>query len=154
MPSFWSELAVVAKQAGLALAYYSALNVLMRLAGKRLAGQTATLDLIVLISLGVTLQTVLLEPGRFNAFVFVCSVFLYHKALTWACRVSPLVRGIVRGRPSVLVRDGVILCEALAAENMSEDELRAGLRKLGHDRVEDVRLAVLEETGHVTAPHS
>ncbi len=40
-------------QAVKALAYYAALIVIMRLAGKRLAGQTTTFDLIVLITLGV-----------------------------------------------------------------------------------------------------
>jgi hypothetical protein len=30
-------------------------------------------------------------------------------------------------------------------------ELLAGLRKLGHERPEDVKLAVLEETGHISA---
>ncbi len=39
-------------QAIKALVYYAALIVIMRLAGKRLAGQTTTFDLIVLITLG------------------------------------------------------------------------------------------------------
>lgn len=30
-------------------------------------------------------------------------------------------------------------------------ESLAGLRKLGYERVDDVRLAVLEETGHISA---
>ena len=34
---------------------------------------------------------------------------------------------------------------------MSRDELLAGLRKLGYDSPERVRLAVLEETGAITA---
>jgi uncharacterized membrane protein YcaP (DUF421 family) len=34
---------------------------------------------------------------------------------------------------------------------MSYDELLAGLRKLGFDSPERVKLAVLEETGHVSA---
>ena len=38
-------------QAVKALVYYAALIVIMRLAGKRLAGQTTTFDLIVLITL-------------------------------------------------------------------------------------------------------
>jgi len=51
----------------------------------------------------------------------------------------------------MLVRDGHVLDQALAVEGITQAELLAGLRKLGHERVEDVRLAVLEETGHISA---
>jgi hypothetical protein len=51
-------------QAALALAYYASLVTLMRLAGKRLAGQVTTFDLVVLITLGVVLQSTALRPGR------------------------------------------------------------------------------------------
>ena len=44
------------QQVLLAGAYYAALLALFRLAGKRLAGQTATPDLVVLIGLAVVLQ--------------------------------------------------------------------------------------------------
>ena len=40
---------------------------------------------------------------------------------------------------------------ALEHEGVSRDELLAGLRKLGYDSPERVRLAVLEETGAITA---
>jgi uncharacterized membrane protein YcaP (DUF421 family) len=44
-------------QVGLALAYYATLVSIMRLAGKRLAGQTTTFDLVILITISVVLQT-------------------------------------------------------------------------------------------------
>jgi uncharacterized membrane protein YcaP (DUF421 family) len=49
------------------------------------------------------------------------------------------------------VRDGNVIDEALDAEGMSHDELLAGLRRLGFEQPTDVRLAVLEETGHISA---
>jgi uncharacterized membrane protein YcaP (DUF421 family) len=67
------------------------------------------------------------------------------------CRVSPGVRNLVRGRPRALVRDGQVIESALAAENVSHDELLAGLRRLGFAQPSEVRLAVLEETGHISA---
>jgi len=57
----------------------------------------------------------------------------------------------VRGKPRVLVRDGRIIEHALEHEGMSRDELLAGLRKLGYASTEPVKLAVLEETGHISA---
>ena len=138
-------------QALKALGYYAALIVIMRLAGKRLAGQTTTFDLIVLITLGVVIQSTALQSGWANAVVFVATVFVVHRGLSAWCAHSPFVRHLVRGKPRVLVRDGQIVDSALERENISRDELLAGLRKLGHASEGEVRLAVLEETGHISA---
>ena len=142
------EIALQAIKAG---GYYLALIVLLRFAGKRLAGQTTTFDLIVLITLGVVLQTTALEKGTLNALVFVATVFAMHKLVAMWCAKSTTVRHLVRGKPRTLVREGKILEEALANEGISEAELLAGLRKLGHEGPTNVKVATLEETGHISA---
>jgi len=138
-------------QAAKAAAYYVALVVLVRLAGKRMAGQTTTFDLLVLITLGVVIQTAALERGTANALIFVVTVFALHRLTALLCARSPTVRHIVRGKPRPLVRDGHIIERALELEGVTRAELLAGLRKLGFERPEDVKLAVLEETGHISA---
>lgn len=143
--------AELALQVVRALGYYAALIVIMRLAGKRLAGQTTTFDLLVLITLGVVIQSVALQAGVLNAVVFVSTVFAAHRSLAALCASSTWVRHLVRGKPRVLVRDGRVIDDALEHEGMSSEELLAGLRKLGYDSPAKVRLAVLEETGHISA---
>jgi uncharacterized membrane protein YcaP (DUF421 family) len=135
----------------LALAYYFLLLVLMRLAGKRLAGQTTTFDLIVLIALGVVLQQVMLLEGTLNAAIFIVTVFATHRGLAlWSAR-SRRVRRLLRGAPRPLIRDGQVAHDALEDEGLSYEELLAGLRKLGHTEPAKIRLATLEETGHISA---
>lgn len=134
-----------------ALAYYVGLVVILRLAGKRLAGQTATLDLVVLIGLGVVLQENALRPGLVNALVFIATVFGAHRGLALACARSAKLRRLVRGAPRPLVRHGQVEHDALADEGLSYDDLLAGLRKLGFDSPANVALATLEETGHISA---
>lgn len=135
----------------LALAYYAILVMVMRLAGKRLAGQTTTFDLVVLITLSVVLQTTALREGPLNALVFVATVFSSHHLLASLCARSTRVRTIVRGCPRPLVRNAHVDYEALAREGLSYDELLAGLRKLGYPSPEGIRIATLEETGHISA---
>jgi uncharacterized membrane protein YcaP (DUF421 family) len=65
------------------------------------------------------------------------------------CEV-PRLRQLLR-QPRALVRDGVAIPAALQEEAVSDDELLAGLRKLGYASIEDVKLAVLEEAGHISA---
>jgi uncharacterized membrane protein YcaP (DUF421 family) len=138
-------------QAGKALVYYGVLILMIRLAGKRLAGQTTTFDLLVLISLGVSVQSALVGKTPIDVAVFVVVVFAVHRGLAAICRISPAIRHIVRGKPRALVLDGIVIDAALEAENVSRDELLAGLRRLGFERPDEVRLAVLEETGHISA---
>src|SRR5688572_15239484 len=138
-------------QVGKAAAYYVGLLVVVRLAGKRLAGQTTTFDLLILITLGVVLQTTALQDGAANALIFIGTVFAMHRGVALLCSRSRVARNLIRGRPRPLVRDGRVIEEALTAEGVTHAELSAGLRKLGFARPEDVKLAVLEETGHISA---
>jgi uncharacterized membrane protein YcaP (DUF421 family) len=139
------------RQALYAVLYYVGLVLVMRLAGKRLAGQTTTFDLVVLIQLAVVLQMTLLRPGVANAVVFLLTVLTLHRLVAHACAQSPRLRKMLRGEPRELVTRGVVLDDALAKEGMSRAELLAGLRKLGFASPEEVELAVLEETGHISA---
>lgn len=141
----------VALQVALALAYYVAIIVMVRMAGKRLAGQVTSFDLIVLIGLAVVLQELTLGDGKLNALVFIATILLVHRTVAYVeCRSSRL-RALLRGKPRTLILDGKVLPEALRAERMSEEDLSAGLRKLGFASKHNVRLAVLEETGHISA---
>lgn len=141
----------VALQVGMALLYYAVLLVILRLAGKRLAGQTTTLDLVVLIALAVVIQGALLGPGRVNSVVFVVTVFAAHRLLALASARSRVVRELVRGRPVVLIEEGRINRRRLEREGLSLEDLQAGLRKLGYEDPGRVKTAVLEETGQISA---
>ena len=144
----WTD---VLLQVGMALLYYAVLLAILRLAGKRLAGQTTTLDLVVLIALAVVIQGALLGPGRLNAVVFVVTVFAAHRLIALASARSRFVRELVRGRPVVLIEDGRIDRHRLEREGLSLADLHAGLRKLGYEDPKEIKTAVLEETGQISA---
>ena len=138
-------------QVGLGLAYYAILVTVMRIAGKRLAGQTTTFDLVILITVSVVLQTTALREGVLNALIFVATVFGAHHFLAAACARSTRIRQIVRSCPRLLIQDARVDYAALANEGLSYQELLAGLRKLGYSSPEQIRSATLEETGHISA---
>lgn len=139
------------QQIGLSCLYYFGLNLIVRIAGKRLAGQTTTIDLIILISLGVVLQNLTLGEGKWNSTVFILTVFSLHVAQARLCQHFPAFRRLFREQPRPLIRQGRILSQALEDEGLTEEELLAALRRMGVDSPQQVRLAVLEETGHITA---
>ena len=139
------------EQVLLAALYYGILVLMFRLAGKRLAGQTTTFDLVVLISLAVVLQTVTLRSGPLNAVVFIATVFGAHRLLALICARSRRARRFIRGAPRPLVFRGTVSEAALSEEGLSYEELLAGLRKAGFRHPSEVKLAILEETGHISA---
>jgi uncharacterized membrane protein YcaP (DUF421 family) len=134
-----------------AVGYYLLVLLLTRVAGKRLAGQMTTFDLIVLIALASAAEQAVLQKDTASVAVFIVVVLVTHRCVASLCARFPRLRELLRGRPRALVRDGVAISAALRDEGVSDDELLAGLRKLGYARVEDVKLAVLEETGHISA---
>jgi uncharacterized membrane protein YcaP (DUF421 family) len=138
-------------QAGWAALYYLAVVAVVRLAGKRLAGQLGTFDLVVLIQLATVLQRMALGDSPAEGFTFLATVLTCHLGLARLSTRSHVVRRILRGEPQVLVRDGLVLHKALESEGLSRDDLLAGLRKQGYASPADVKLAVLEETGHLSA---
>lgn len=138
-------------QVALAFAYYAGIIVMVRMAGKRLAGQVTSFDLIVLIGLAVVLQELTLEDGKLNALVFIVTVLAVHRSVAFLESRSKGLRELLRGKPRTLILDGKVIPEALRAERMSEEDLCAGLRKLGFASKHNIRLAVLEETGHISA---
>ncbi len=139
------------KQLFLAIVFYIWIVALFRFSGKRLAGQTTTFDLVILIALSVAIQQVTLLQGRQNAIVFFVTVFASHRVQSYLATKYPAFRELVRGRPAKLIEDGEIQTEILAEEGLVVEELEAGLRKLGIENVSEVKIAHLEETGHISA---
>jgi uncharacterized membrane protein YcaP (DUF421 family) len=145
------EVTEITKQILQSMAFYGAVIGLFRIAGKRLAGQTTTFDLLVLISIVVALQQATMDDSKPAKLTFVVTVFLLHLGFTYICLRFPKIRDVLRGRPTRLVSNGEVHFHALRQEGLSVDELKAGLRKAGVERVEDVRCAQLEETGQISA---
>ena len=78
------------------------------------------------------------------------TVLAAHIGLARACAHHGL-RHLVRGGAAAPRLAGHGHRPALAEEGISRDELEAGLRKLGFESPAAVELAVLEETGHISA---
>ena len=127
---------------------------LVRIAGKRLAGQTTTFDLIVLISLGVVMQS-----GSARRRGPQCSRLRDHGV----CAASPQRRGrapfdaasatCFRGKPPPLDSGRAGSREERSSSRaITHAELLAGVLQTRAMRTwTTFSLAVLEETGHISA---
>jgi len=135
-----------------AVIVYLFLLIAFRLAGKRQLGQLTPFDLVVVLIISNVLQNAMigndnsLGGGLLGAMV----ILLLNAFVAWLTFRYKWVDRIFEHNPTVLVRHGRILRENLRRERVTLGELRMALRMSGVTSLEDVRYAILEETGEVS----
>jgi uncharacterized membrane protein YcaP (DUF421 family) len=149
IPDFGSSLVDVAIRT--AIVYFFLIGGL-RLAGKREVGQLSIFDLIVLLVIADAVQNSMVGENMTLAggIVAASTLILLDKFLAIASNRNPRLRKFLEGEPQVVVRDGVVLEEALQKEGIDREELDAALRAHGVLDPTEVELAVLETSGSIS----
>jgi uncharacterized membrane protein YcaP (DUF421 family) len=130
------------------LAYF-ALIICLRISGKRTLAKWNAFDFIVTIALGSILATQILSKETpllegVLAFSFLIALqFLITKISVY----SKFVRDSVKAEPTLLLRDGKFIDEALRRQRVTESEIRAAVRAKGFAALEDAEAVVLETDG-------
>ena len=128
---------------------YVVLVLFLRLSGKRTLSKWNAFDFIVTIALGSTLASILtsknvaLAQGALALGLLVGFQFV----ITWLSVRFKWMRELIKAEPTLLLRDGRILHDALRGQRVTESELRAAVRAKGIGALEDVRAVVLETDG-------
>ena len=131
---------------------YAFLIVLLRITGKRQIGQLAPFDLVILLVLSNTVQNSMnagdnsLIGGLISAATLVGVNYL----VGLATYNSKKLEAIIEGRPQVLIHNGKLYTDVMESAHLTHHELHAALRQAGCGSVEDVRSAVLENSGAIS----
>lgn len=145
----WGDLGRVLVVGALA---YVALVLLLRLSGNRTLSKLNAFDLVVTVSLGSTLATVLLSKevslaeGVLAFAVLIGLQFL----VTWTSVRSTGFSSLVKSEPVLLLHHGRFLPQAMRRARIVEEEVLAALRSQGVMRHEEVEAVVLETDGSLT----
>jgi len=132
---------------------YVALVAMLRISGKRTLAKLNAFDLVVTVAMGSTLATILLNANvalaeGLTAFALLIGLqFL----VTWTSMRWPGFRRAIRAEPTVLVRRGEPLPQAMRRERITEDELRSAVRDGGGRSLADAEAVFLESDGSLTA---
>lgn len=136
-----------------AAAVYCFLLLGLRLTGKRQLGQMSSFDLVVLLMISNVLQNAMI--GADNSVLGGCigaaTILILNYAVTRLVVANKRTERLLEGAPTILIHNGRLLEQNLRRELLTRDELMAALRRQGILAVEDVRVALLEETGAITA---
>ncbi|MCA2219045.1 DUF421 domain-containing protein [Jidongwangia harbinensis] len=142
----WSD---VGRIVVVAVLTYPALIVVLRLSGKRTLAKMNAFDLVVTVALGSTLATILLSRDVAWAEGLTALLLLVALQLvaTWLSVRSPILRRLLKSRPTLLLRDGKLLAEPMRAQRVTDGEIRQAVRAQGIGDLGWVAAVVLETDG-------
>src|SRR5687767_12493432 len=97
------------------LVVYPFLVATLRLSGKRTLAKMNAFDLVVTVALGSTLATVLLsrDVAVAEGAAALTVLVVLQLAASWLSVRSGMVRSVLKSEPTLLVRDGCLLWQAM-----------------------------------------
>lgn len=134
-----------------ATAIYVVVVVFSRLFGPRQFASSSTYDLAFIFALGSLVgRVILVRTSLLAAVLGLATMFVLHAVTRWLQHHIPAIHHLVQNEPVLLMANGEVLEDLLAAANTSHLELYAALRLKGFNNRGDVAAAVLELNGQIS----
>jgi uncharacterized membrane protein YcaP (DUF421 family) len=124
----------------------------LRLFGKRELGQFTTFDLVLVLLVANALQPAITGPDNSltGGVIIIVVLLLINRGVAMLRSQWPWFDRLIEPPPTVIARDGKWLPKALEEEGLSVEDGQMGLREHGVDKVDDVKMACLEEDGSIS----
>lgn len=134
-----------------ALAVYGFLLIALRLTGKRQVGQLAPFDLVLLLVLSNAVQNSMNAGDNTvtAGVVLVLTLLAVNGLVGWLTWRSKGLEIFLEGKPQILVHNGVVDESMLKNERITRHELMSAIRSVGLTDFNQVRVAILENTGRI-----
>ncbi|MDD2421611.1 MAG: DUF421 domain-containing protein [Heliobacteriaceae bacterium] len=134
------------------LVIYVAVLVILRIMGKREIGQLSPVDLVVAIMIAELAAIPMedLSMPLHHAFIPIVVLMAAEIVLSYIALKWPGTRSWFSGRPTVIIRDGRILEAEMRRTRYNLDDLLAQLREKNVVDVQDVEVAILENSGQLS----
>lgn len=135
-----------------ALILYSLVVVVMRIMGKRQIGQLQPFELVVAIMISELAAVPMQDTAipLINGIIPILTLLIAQMSLSFISMLSVRARGIICGKPSVLVENGKINEFNLRKEMYTLNDLLEQLRNSNVFNIADVEFAVLETNGQLS----
>lgn len=123
----------------------------MRFMGKREIGQLQPFELVISIMIADLASIPMSDVGVpiFNGIVPILSLLIMHLLISLANLKSINFRGVICGKPSILIYRGKIDEQKLKKERYTINELQERLRGKDVFNIGDVEYAILETSGEI-----
>ena len=145
----------VARVVVLAVLGYAILLLMLRLARKRSLAQMNTFDFINVVVMGELLAIMILDDrvSLVEGVAGVAVMVALQLFISWITTRSRTVARAINGEPTLLMRRGHFLRDALKAQRLTEAEILSIVREHGVADLECVEAVVLETNGALSVVH-
>jgi uncharacterized membrane protein YcaP (DUF421 family) len=128
---------------------YALLVAVLRLSGKRTLAKMNAFDLVVTVALGSSMATILLsrDVALSEGVLALGLLVVLQFAATRASVHWSAARRLLKSDPTLLLRDGELLSEALRQQRVTASEVRQAVRAHAIGGLEQVTAVVLETDG-------
>lgn len=131
---------------------YIFLIILLRVAGKRSLAQLNAFDLVITVSIGSVLATIMLD-NKISIFDGIAALFVLI-ALQWifsfSSKKSNTFDDVVTSDPALLFYNGNFFDKTMEKERIRKDEIIQAVRLESNLSMEEVRAVVLEPNGELS----
>lgn len=134
------------------LILYFSLILFLRLMGKRQVGELDISELVsaLLLSEIVAMPIENAEIPLSSALIPMLTIISLEIILSFSVTKSNLIKRILTGSPSILIKKGELDIEELSNSRMSVEELMSELRLKGIGDINEVYYAMLEQNGQIS----
>ena len=134
------------------LILFALVVIAMRTMGKRQIGQLQPYELAVLIMISALAAIPMEDIGipLFNSIIPIILLMAFQVLVSYAALKSERVRSVICGRPSILIKNGIINEAELRELHVNINDLLEQLRICGYPNIADVEFAVFETNGEIT----
>ena len=135
-----------------ALILYVLVVIVMRIMGKRQIGQLQPFELVVTIMMAELAAIPMQNTGipLINGIIPILTLLIAQLIFSFASLKSERLRGIICGKPSVLIHGGKIIEKELERQDYNLNDLMEQLRSKNYPNVADVEFAILETNGQIS----
>ena len=125
---------------------------LVRVLGKRGLGALSPFELVIIVALGSAVGDPMFytDVPLTHGIIVITAVVGLQRILVKLTERNKRVERLIESYPVLLVRDGVLMGDALEQEHLSQDEVFMGLRAEGVEYLGEVRRAYLEPSGNIS----
>ncbi len=125
---------------------------LARVVGHDAVGQLGPFEFVLVIAVGSAAGDPMFYPevGLLQGIAVITVVMLLHRATGFVVARSRRAERVIQGGPALVVRDGVVVEEALGSGSLTRGELMAQLRLEGVADTGEVERAYLETSGRIS----
>lgn len=120
--------------------------------GKKEVGELSIVDLIVTI-LVAELAAICIEETSKSIFVSIVPILvlvIIEIILSYFSLKNEKIRNFIDGKPSVVIKNGLVNFSAMSKLRYSLDDLLSQLREKGVKNIEEVDYAILENSGNLS----